>query len=66
MEYLLAEPKCNDLVADVLGFGTLNPQKSFSVGEFSQDESDRRKTDGGNIQVVILHLVNYLSISSGL
>lgn len=47
VEYLLAEPKCNNLVDDVLGFETLNPQKFFSVGDFSHAvENDQRKIDG--------------------
>ncbi|XAR59995.1 hypothetical protein NMG60_11033210 [Bertholletia excelsa] len=47
VEHLLAEPKCNDLGDDVLGFNSFNQHKCFEFGEFSAVEFGSIKDDSG-------------------
>uniref|UniRef100_A0A5B7C3H4 Uncharacterized protein n=1 Tax=Davidia involucrata TaxID=16924 RepID=A0A5B7C3H4_DAVIN len=43
--HLLAEPKCNDLGDDVLGFDGFDPHKCFNIEELSAVEYDYIKVD---------------------
>lgn len=60
VEHLLAEPKCNNLGDDVLGFNTFSQETCCNFEEFSTLEFGSIKTDCGN------NLVPYIYMSSSL